>query len=126
MSQERKGDRKEPSMSFQIYMYVYVNIYMYVCKYMYICVCVCVYIYPPIHSNWGFHGSSEVKTLPGHRFNPWIEKIPWRIKSQPTLAFLPGKSRGQRSLVGYSPGHCRRVKHNLATKERSQQLLPVK
>ena len=78
MNQERKGDRKEPSMSFQIYMYVLANIYMYICKYMYICVC--VYIYPPIHSNWGFHGSSEVKTLPGHRFDLWIEKIPWRIK----------------------------------------------
>ena len=44
MNQERKGDRKEPSMSFQIYMYVLVNIYMYICKYMYICVCVYIYI----------------------------------------------------------------------------------
>ena len=31
---------------------------------------------------------------------------PWRRKWQPTPVFLPGKSRGQRSLVGYSPwGH---------------------
>ena len=30
----------------------------------------------------------------------------WRRKWQPTLIFLPGKSRGQRNLVGYSPwGH---------------------
>ena len=38
-----------------------------------------------------------------HRFDPWVGKIPWRRKWQPTPAFLPGKSHGQRSLVGYSP-----------------------
>ena len=33
-------------------------------------------------------------------FDPWVEKIPrWR-KWQPTPVFLPGKSRGQRSLEG--------------------------
>ena len=37
------------------------------------------------------------------RFNPWVEKIPLRRKSQPTPVFLLGKSHGQRSLVGYSP-----------------------
>ena len=32
--------------------------------------------------------------------------IPWRREWQPTPVFLPGKSHGQRSLVGYSPwGH---------------------
>ena len=30
-------------------------------------------------------------------------KIPWRRAWQPTQVFLPGKSRGQRSLAGYSP-----------------------
>ena len=41
-----------------------------------------------------------------HGFDPWSRKIPWRRKWQPTLVFLPGKSRGQRSLVGYSEwGH---------------------
>ena len=30
-------------------------------------------------------------------------KIPWRRTWQPTPGFLPGKSHGQRSLVGYSP-----------------------
>ena len=28
---------------------------------------------------------------------------PWRRARQPTPAFLPGESHGQRSLVGYSP-----------------------
>ena len=40
------------------------------------------------------------------RFNHWIGKISWRRKWQPTPVFLPGKSHGWRSLVGYSPrGH---------------------
>ena len=34
--------------------------------------------------------------------NPWVWKIPGRMKWQPTPVFLPGKSHGQRSLVGYS------------------------
>ena len=44
-------------------------------------------------------------------FYPWVGKIPWRRKWQPTPVFLPGKSHGQRGLVGYSPwGH--RVTHD--------------
>ena len=38
-----------------------------------------------------------------HRFNPWVGKIPWRRKGQPTPVFLPEESHGQRSLGGYSP-----------------------
>ena len=26
-----------------------------------------------------------------HSFHPWVRKIPWRRKQQPTLVFLPGK-----------------------------------
>ena len=33
-------------------------------------------------------------------FNPWVGKIPWRRKWQPTPVFLPGASQGQRSLAG--------------------------
>ena len=32
-----------------------------------------------------------------HRFNPWLGKIPWRRKWQPTAVFLLGGSYGQRS-----------------------------
>ena len=35
-------------------------------------------------------------------FDPWVGKIPWRRKWQPTLVLLPGESHGGRSLVGYS------------------------
>ena len=39
-------------------------------------------------------------------FDPWVGKIPWRRKWQPTPVFLPGESCGQRILVGYSSwGH---------------------
>ena len=49
--------------------------------------------------------------------DPWIGKIPWRRKWQPTLVFLPGKSHGQRSLAGYSPGGHKRAGHDFATKQ---------
>ena len=37
-------------------------------------------------------------------FNPWVGKISWRRKWQPTPVPLPGKSNGWKSLVGYSQG----------------------
>ena len=42
-----------------------------------------------------------------HGFSPWVEKIPWSRKWQPTPVFLPQESHGQRSLVGYSPWGCK-------------------
>ena len=45
------------------------------------------------------------------RFDPWVRKIPWRRKWQPTPVFLPGESHGQRSLAAYSP-QGRRVGHD--------------
>ena len=39
-------------------------------------------------------------------FDPWVAKIPWTKKWNPTPVFLPGESYGQRNLMGYSPwGH---------------------
>ena len=55
-------------------------------------------------------------------FYPWVRKIPWRGKWQPTPVFLPGKTCGQRSLVGYSPWARRRVGHNLATEQEQQSI----
>ena len=63
-----------------------------------------------------------VKNLPvsarRREFNPWVGKIPWRRKWQPTPVFLPGESHGQRSLVGPSPWGRKRVWHDLATKQK--------
>ena len=36
--------------------------------------------------------------------DPWVGKIPWRRKWQHTPVFLPGKSHGQKNLVGYFHG----------------------
>ena len=63
-----------------------------------------------------FPGGTSGKELPmhlpmqeasRHGFDPWVGKIPWRIKWQPTPVFLPGESHGQRNLVGYSPWGCK-------------------
>ena len=40
-------------------------------------------------------------------FDPWIGKIPWRREWQSIPLVLPGKSHGQRSLMGYSPRSCK-------------------
>ena len=39
-----------------------------------------------------------------HWFGPWVGKIPWRRKWQPSPAHLPGGARRRRSLVGESVG----------------------
>ena len=54
---------------------------------------VCIYII-----YMGFPGSSG-----GKESARYVRKIPWRREWQPTPIFFPGKSHGQRSLVGYSP-----------------------
>ena len=61
----------------------------------------------PQFKNQGFPGGSVGKEptcnagdhLKGRRprFNPWVGKVPWRRKWQPTPVFLSGKSHGQRS-----------------------------
>ena len=65
------------------------------------------------HTEKGTSGKEptcQVKRHKRHRFDPWVGKIPWRRAWQPTPVFLPEKSHGQRSLVGFmgSP----RVGHN--------------
>ena len=62
---------------------------------------------------WGFPGGSVSCQCRTCGFDPWVGKILWRRKWQPTLVFLPGKSHGQRNLVGYSPWGGKRVGHDL-------------
>ena len=45
-------------------------------------------------------------------FDPWVGKIPWRRKWQPTAISSPGQSHRQRSLMGYSTWSRQRVGHN--------------
>ena len=48
-----------------------------------------------------------------YRFDPWVGKIPWRRKWQPTPVLFPGKSHGPRSLAGYSPWGLKRAGQNI-------------
>ena len=50
-------------------------------------------------------------------FDPWVGKIAWRGKWQPTPAYLPGEFHRQRSPAGYSPWGRKIAGHNLETKE---------
>ena len=47
----------------------------------------------------------------------WVWSLDWEDppekEMQPTPVFLPGKSYGQRSLVGYSPWGQKRIRHSL-------------
>ena len=63
-----------------------------------------------VHLCLCFQAALVIKNSPANagrrkrcEFHPWVEKIPWRKKWQPTPVFLPGETHGQRSLVDYSP-----------------------
>ena len=57
-------------------------------------------------------------------FDPWVGKIPWRSKWQPTAGFLPGEAHGQRSLAGYSPWGHTGVGQDAATGRTHMAMLP--
>ena len=75
-----------------------------------------------------FPGGTMIKSLPAdagdtrdrHGFNPWVGKIPWSRKCQPTPVLLPGKFHEQRSLVGYSPWD-----HKLSTAQHVPLYIPM-
>ena len=76
---------------------------------------VCLLIYKQLLFNFWFPGGSVVKNLPanaGDIFHPWVGKIPWRMKWQPSPIFLPKKSQGQLSnseattTVGFLCAEC--------------------
>ena len=60
-----------------------------------------------LYDSTSFPGGSDRKSVclkcGRPRFDSWVGKIPWRRKWQSTPGLMPGKSHGQRSLVGYSP-----------------------
>ena len=63
------------------------------------------------HTVRGFPGGSDGKE-PTYQCRsrssiPWVGKIPWRRKWQPTPVRLPRKSHGQRTQTGYCPWDCK-------------------
>ena len=69
--------------------------------------CVYIYLYILSHGLWWLRPQSICLQCGRHWFDPWVRKILWRRKCQPTPVLLPGKSRGWRSVVGYSPWGCK-------------------
>ena len=65
---------------------------------------VCVFFFKVGLPRWcsGKEFTCQCKRHKRRGFDPWVGKIPWRRKWQPTLAFLPRKFHGQRNLAGYS------------------------
>ena len=51
----------------------------------------------------GKESACQCRRCKRRRISPWVGKIPWRRKWQPTPVFLPGEFHGQKSLAGYSP-----------------------
>ena len=47
-------------------------------------------------------------------FNPWVGKIPWSRKWQPTPLFLSGNFHGQKNLAGCSPWGRKESRHDWA------------
>ena len=66
---------------------------------------------------WASQVALMVKNAPAVQ-ETWVQflLLPWRRQWLPTPVFLPGKSHGHRSLVGYSPWGSQRVRHDWATK----------
>ena len=50
---------------------------------------------------WWLRGKEPTCQCRRRRFDPWVGKIPWRKKWQPTPVSLPGEFHGQWSLEGY-------------------------
>ena len=90
------------------------------CVQEYDCVHVCVHMYH-VHTHKiafyylspsfpggtvGKESACQCKRGKRLEFDPWISKVLWRRKWQPTPVFFPGESHGERSLVGNSSwGH---------------------
>ena len=69
---------------------------------------------------WWLSGKESACQCRKPGFDLWV----WKItvgKEMATPVFLPGKSHGQRSLKGYSPWGCKRVRHYLSTKQQQQK-----
>ena len=68
---------------------------------------------------WRFSSKESASQCRRCGFHPWIGKTFWRRKWQPTAIFLPGKSHGQRTLVGYSSQGGKRFRHDWVTQQQN-------
>ena len=73
-------------------------------------------LFPPnfrgkVFSPWDLNAVEDLPALQERQVDPWVGKMPWRKKWQPTLVFLPGEIQGQRSQACYSPGAAKSWTH---------------
>ena len=68
-----------------------------------LCVCVCVCVCVPSPPRW-LSGKESACQAGEAGSIPWLGRSPGEGNGNPIPVFLPGKSHGQRSLVGYSHG----------------------
>ena len=77
----------------------------------------------------GFPGGSVVKNLCTNTRDtgsfPGLGRSPKGGNDIPIPVFLPGNSLGQKSLVGYSPWGCGRVRYNLVTKQKQHNVICI-
>ena len=67
-------------------------------------------------SRWQCKESAlQCRRCKGCEFDPWIWKIPWKKKWQPTAVFLSGKYHEQGSLEGLQSIASQRVRHDWVT-----------
>ena len=66
----------------------------------------------------GKESACQCRRCKKFRFHPWVQKIPWRRKWQPTWIFLPGKFYGQEEPGGLQSMEPQRGGHGWATKHR--------
>ena len=71
--------------------------------------------------SWWFSGKESPCQCRIRGFYPLVWRAPGEGTGNSTPVFLPGKSHGQRSLVGYSPGGLKRDRHDLATKQTNKK-----
>ena len=56
------------------------------------------------------------------RFDPWVRKIPWRRKWQPTPVLLPGESHARKSLGGLQSVELDRTERQTLSLSRTKEI----
>ena len=88
------------------------DFYLKYSHYMFTCLALCYYpSFIPGLPRWysGKESAGQSRRCKRHGFDPWVRKIPWSRKWQPTLVVLSKKFHRQRSLGDYSPWGCKEL-----------------
>ena len=66
---------------------------------------------------WWLSGKESTSQCRRCKFNPWVGEDTLEKEMATHSSILAGKSHGQRNLVSYDPWVCKRIGHDLATKQ---------